>query len=163
MDAREAIKINLGLSEFISLGYLGDLSDQEFLHRPAPGANHITWQIGHLVSSEHQMMNQVFPGEMPALPEGFVGRYTKETVASDNASDFDSRETLIDSYRQQRGATLELLDRQSPEELDRATPESMQSYAPTVGAAFSMQGTHWVMHAGQWAVIRRQLGRPPLF
>jgi hypothetical protein len=28
---------------------------------------------------------------------------------------------------------------------------------------FSMQGSHWMMHAGQWAVLRRKLGRPPLF
>jgi len=22
---------------------------------------------------------------------------------------------------------------------------------------------HWLMHAGQWAVVRRKLGKPPLF
>ena len=27
----------------------------------------------------------------------------------------------------------------------------------------ALAGTHWLMHAGQWAVVRRQLGRPPLF
>jgi hypothetical protein len=32
-----------------------------------------------------------------------------------------------------------------------------------VGALFSVEGSHWLMHAGQWAVIRRQLGRKPLF
>jgi len=37
------------------------------------------------------------------------------------------------------------------------------THAPTIGAMFSMHGTHYVMHAGQWAVVRRQLGRKPLF
>jgi hypothetical protein len=32
-----------------------------------------------------------------------------------------------------------------------------------VAGIFLMQGTHWTMHAGQWAVIRRKLGRAPLF
>ena len=42
-------------------------------------------------------------------------------------------------------------------------PEPMRAYIPDWGTAFVMQDSHWVMHAGQWAVIRRQLGRPPLF
>jgi hypothetical protein len=32
-----------------------------------------------------------------------------------------------------------------------------------VGDVFSMQGGHLLMHAGQWAVVRRKLGRKPLF
>ena len=47
MQAKDAIKINIEMGQFISLGYLEDLTDQELLHRPAPGANHINWQLGH--------------------------------------------------------------------------------------------------------------------
>jgi hypothetical protein len=41
--------------------------------------------------------------------------------------------------------------------------ESMQGYAPTVAAVYDMQGSHYLMHAGQWVVVRRQLGKPPLY
>jgi hypothetical protein len=34
------------MGKFISVGYLEDLTDQELLHRPAKGANHINWQLG---------------------------------------------------------------------------------------------------------------------
>ena len=66
-------------------------------------------------------------------------------------------------YEAQRAGTLELLDKKPVEDFSREGPEPIRSYAPTYGAAFLMQDAHWVMHAGQWAVIRRQLGREPMF
>lgn len=163
MNAKEAIEINLNLSESIGLGYLKDLTPEDLLHRPAANANHILWQLGHLIRSEHQIMEQVFPGSMPSLPDGFADRYTSATADSNQPEDFDSLDALLALYRDQRQATIEKLNATTDDQLDQETPESIRAYAPTVAAAFSMQGTHWVMHAGQWAVIRRQLGRPPLY
>ena len=100
---------------------------------------------------------------MPALPDGFADRYSKETAGSDDAAAFDSKETLLGLHQQIRAATLAALEKQTDESLDAASPESMQGYAPTVGSAFSLHGNHWLMHAGQWAVLRRKLGRAPLF
>lgn len=150
-------------AEMIAMAYLDDLTDEELLVRPAEGANHILWQLGHLVASEHQMLSQLSDPPRPPLPEGFADRYHRDQAAVDDPAAFDSREQLMQLYREQRDATLAQLDQLSDEQLDEATPEEMQGYAPTVGAALAMQGTHWTMHSGQWAVIRRQLGRPPVF
>lgn len=59
----------------------------------------------------------------------------------------------------QRAAILAKLDELEDSDLAKAAPESMQSYAPTVGAALNMLGGHWMMHAGQWVIVRRNLGR----
>ena len=56
MNAREAIKLNLNSSNMICQGYLADLTDADLLVRPVPGANHIAWQLGHLLISEHDMV-----------------------------------------------------------------------------------------------------------
>jgi hypothetical protein len=119
--------------------------------------------MGHLISSEHQMINGVCPGSMPVLPDGFAERYTKETATSDDAAAFDSKAELRQLLEDQREGTLKALAGQSDEDLSKPAPEEMQAYAPTVADVFSLQGGHWMMHAGQWAIIRRQLGRPPLF
>jgi len=163
MQTADAIKIGLDLGEYVSLAYLGDLTDADLLKRPAAGCNHVNWQIGHLIASEHQMLESCFPGTMPALPQGFVDKYSKQTAGSDNPGDFHTKDELLGVYRSQRTATLGKLATLSSEAFDAAAPEQMRSYAPTVGAVFSMQGSHWLMHAGQWAVLRRQLGRAPLF
>lgn len=163
MKSAAAIQLAIDSGKMVSLAYLGDLSDAEFLHRPHPGCNHITWQVGHLIASEHQMIEGVCPGSMPDLPDGFAGKYSKETSSGDEASSFHSKQELLELFEQIRAATLAALASLSDEDLDKPSPEEMHGYAPTVGAAFSLQGGHWMMHAGQWAVIRRQLGREPLF
>ena len=160
MDAREALKLTIDMGKMISLGYLGDLTDAEMMKRPCPGCNHIIWQIGHLLVSEHGMMTELFPNSMPPLPDGFAEKYTKDSAKSDNPADFDTKAELLPLFEKIRSVTLELLSKVSDSDLDKPTGVD---YAPTMGAMFELQGSHWLMHCGQWAVVRRQCGRPPLF
>lgn len=163
MNARDAIKVGLDMAEFIGLGYLQDMTEGELRHRPAPGANHINWQLGHIIASEHQIIESCVPGSMPALPAGFADKYTKATASIDDASKLLTKDELLKVYGTQRAATLAALAKLTDADLDRESPESIRPYAPNFANAFSLQGSHWLMHAGQWAVVRRQLGRPPLF
>ena len=163
MNARQVLKESMNSPTMIAKAYLEDLSDEELLVRPVEGANHIAWQLGHLINSEHNMVEMVCPESMPALPDGFADAYTKETAASDDAAAFLTKEEYLKLMDEQRAGTLAALDGLSDEDLDQPAPEALQQIAPNVGGVFSMQPTHWTMHAGQWAVLRRKLGRPPLF
>ena len=163
MNSREALQLSLESGRMVGFAYLGDMTDEELMKRPHPDCNHIKWQIGHLIVSENQMVNGIAPGKMPDLPSGFAEKYTKETSKSDDPAAFDSKEDLLATYEQQRAGAVAVLEGLSDEDLGQASPEEMQGYAPTFGAVFNLLGGHWLMHAGQWAVIRRQLGRTPLF
>lgn len=160
MNVKDAIRMSIDMGQMVCMGYLEDLTDEEMMQRPYPGCNHIKWQVGHLITSEHRMMDQAVPGSMPALPDGFDDRYTREQACVDDPAKFDSKEELLRVFHEQRTATLAALDAIDEAKLDH---ETGISYAPTVAAVFEMQGSHWLMHAGQWAVVRRQLGREPLF
>ena len=160
MNSRDAIKLSIDMGAMVSMAYIEDLSDEDLMRRPCPGCNHINWQIGHLISSEHQMGNKLAPDSMPELPDGFAEKYTKETATIDDPAKFCTKAELQAVFKVQREATLEALSDLSKSDLD---DETGVEYAPTVGAMFSLQGSHWLMHCGQWAVVRRQLGRPPLF
>lgn len=160
MDAKRALKLSIDMGRAVAMGYVDDLNDDELLRRPHPACNHIKWQLGHLIASEHKMIEQVAPGAMPPLPPGFADRYTAATATSDDPAAFDTKEDLLKVFEAQRAGTLAALEKVSIDELDRPTGVE---YAPTVAAMFEMQGSHWLMHAGQWAVVRRMLGRPPLF
>lgn len=163
MNSREAIQLNLATGEMVSLAYVGDLSDDQLMKRPHPNCNHINWQLGHLILNEHEMVNAIYPGSMPELPAGFAGRYGRENAKSDDPKSFDNKEVLLETYKKQRAGTLAALAKATDADLDKPSPEAMQGYAPNYGAVFSLQGGHYLMHAGQWAVVRRQLGLPPLF
>ncbi len=163
MNTQQALKATILSGQQISEGYLNDLSDADLLVRPVPGTNHIAWQLGHLIAAEHQMVEAVKPGSMPKLPEGFAEKHSKKTAGSDAASDFLSKAEYLELMKQQRAGTLAALATFSDEALDQPAPPPMDKFVKSVGHLFNMQGTHWLMHVGQWAVVRRKLGRPPLF
>ncbi len=160
MNARDVIKMSIDMGKMISMGYLSDLTDEEMMKRPCPGCNHIIWQVGHLIGTECEMVTKISPESMPKLPAGFEQKYSKETAKSDNPADFHTKSELMALFEQTRAGTLAALEKMSEADLDKPTGVE---YAPTYGAMLELQGAHWLMHAGQWAVVRRQCGRPPLF
>ena len=163
MTAHDAILLAIAQTDGIVGMYLGDLSDAELLTRPVPGINHINWQLGHLIKSERGMVEATVPGSMPPLPAGFAEKYTKDTAGSDTASAFCTKAELLEAMQAQRAGTLAALKTVSDADLTKPAPEAVRSYAPTVADVFLLQATHWMMHAGQWAVTRRKLGRPAMF
>ena len=161
MNTHEAIQSSLKLAREVTNTLVADLSDEDLLNRPVPRANHIAWQLGHLVSSEFDMMTKMGYA-MPALPDGFAESYTKETATSDDAAKFHTKEQYLAWLQEQRGGTLAALEGAAEADFDKPSPESMRDYAPTVGVAFNMIGIHLNMHAAQLAVLRRKLDKPVL-
>lgn len=163
MSIATQIKTELNLPTFVVQGYLQDLTDDHLMIRPHEKANHIAWQLGHLVTSEHNLNNMVCPDSMPALPEGFAEQHAKETASSDDKSAFRTKDEYLRAMDEQRAGTLALLDRLSDEELEKPAPQDIQKFGATVGAVIAGQSAHWMMHAGQWVIVRRQLGKEAIF
>jgi hypothetical protein len=159
MNAKDAIKSALGTADFVLNEYVKDLSDAELLLRPVEGMNHIAWQLGHLVCSEQQMISALGHA-MPELPAGFAERHGTEQAASDDRARFASKDKYLGLLASMHRGTLQALDATPEADLDKPGPESMRSYAPTVGAVFNMIGPHILMHAGQFVAVRRKLGKP---
>lgn len=163
MNAREAIRLALNHSNMVVSMYLEDLVDADLLVRPVPGTNHIAWQLGHLLSSSYQMLEAIVPGLTAPLPAGFDEKYTAETSKFDSAGAFHPKSVYMELYGQHRAGTEKALQQLTDADLDKPAPEQMRNYAPTLGDVLVLQSSHWLMHAGQWAVTRRKLGKPPLF
>jgi hypothetical protein len=163
MLAKDAFVAAFSLADLTVGMYLDGLDDNALLVRPVPGCNHIAWQIGHLIVADHNLTEGMFPGSMPALPAGFAEKFTKETSKLDSAGAFLPKATLLEEKARQRAAILALLAKLTPEDFDKPGPEMFREMCPTVGSVFDLVAQHWMMHAGQWAVIRRKLGFAPLF
>lgn len=159
MTAKEVIKNTIEMGHGVLTRYLEDLSNQELLVRSVPAANHIAWQLGHMIASEHMMMSAL-GHKMPDLPGGFAEAYTPETTTSDDPAKFHDKDTYLALLAKQREATLAALEATSEAGFDQPSPKEMHEYAPTVGAAFNIIGVHELMHAGQFVPVRRKLGKP---
>ncbi len=163
MNLQGAIKSAFNVADIVWQSYVGDLSDDDLMVRPVPGANHIKWQLGHLIAAEASFNSLIAGANAVPLPAGFKEQYTTETASSDDPTKFHSKEELLKLAAEQRAVTLAAIATVTEADLDQPTPEHMQSYCATIGDMVLLIPAHWTMHSGQWAVIRRKLGRAPLF
>jgi uncharacterized damage-inducible protein DinB len=164
MNARDVIKTALDSTKFLLDRYLSDLSDADLLVRPVPGANTIAWQLGHLISSEPYLIRSQLPDTpYPELPAGFAEAHSKEAAASDAPKGFRAKAEYAQLFDKVRAATLAALAKLSDADLARPTQGQMAGFAPTLAAYFILLSNHTLMHAGQFTVLRRKLGKPVLF
>ncbi len=162
MNAREAIRGVIDGGHMICSAYLQDLTDEELLVRPAEKSNHIAWQLGHLISSEVQLLSAVAPGHRIELPDGFADAHSKDMCNSDDPADFHEKGTYVDLFDKVRTASMASLDDYAESDLDNPAPEDFRNFCPTMGDMFTLIATHPMMHAGQFVIVRRQLGKPIL-
>lgn len=161
MTTKDAIRHTIELCNGVVTTYLSDLSDADLMVRSVPGTNHIAWQLGHLIASEHEMVAAAGYA-MPDLPAGFAETYTKETSTSDDRAKFHKKDQYLAWMANQRSGTLAALAALRESDLDKPGPESMREYVPTIGALFNLVGIHMMMHAGQFIPVRRKLDKPVL-
>src|SRR5437763_1406712 len=110
---------------------LGDFTDAEMLVRPCEGANHAAWQLGHLITSEAQLINMATPGAIPEQPAAFVERHgPKGTQLIDG---FDSKDRLLELLTQIRETSVKWVEGLSDADMDRPMPKALEGFAPTVG------------------------------
>jgi hypothetical protein len=164
VNGRDAVQNALTSTKGLLSWFVSDLSDADLFVRPAPGANHIAWQLGHLVFAESQLVKQGLPdAAYPALPPGFDETYGPKGAARDGPDGFLTKAEYLSLFDQFRSATLAEVAKLSDADLDRPTSGGMAQYAPTLGALLLLVSNHTLMHAGQFSVTRRKLGKPILF
>jgi hypothetical protein len=162
MTAKEVIRQIVEFCHMVTRGYVDDLTDKDLLVRAVPGANHIAWQLGHLLAGEHEMLKNIGQNP-PPLPRGFAEAHTKETAASNDPGKFFKKADYLGLMDKMKAAALAAIDATPDQQLDQPGPESMREYAPTNAAVLTLLGTHWLMHAGQFVPIRRKLGKAAMY
>jgi hypothetical protein len=162
MNVQGAIGYALNSTQQMLGMYIQDLSDADLLVRPAPNANHIAWQLGHLILAESGMGSSQLPGATyPELPAGFKEQHSKDVCTKDTG--FATKAEYLDLFNKVRHATLAAAAKLSEADLDKPTTGRVAQMAPTLGAMLLLNANHVMMHAGQFSVVRRKLGKPVLF
>lgn len=158
MDVHQAIESLLTTADTVVQRYLSDFPTDQWSMRPHPDCNDLNWQFGHAVLSESQMIDG---GPSSQLTFGKdAARIYQKTQTGPVGSERLEPEQLWIWYAEVRKHSLDLLRELSSRDLDRPMPDSISSYCPTLGDAYLAVGAHWMMHTGQWAVLRRIANLP---
>ncbi len=162
MKGTEAIASALRSSLNVLGMFLSDLSDADLLVRPVEGANHIAWQLGHLILSERKLQLGNLPGAVyPDLPANFEAQHGPNMAGTDKG--FLGKAAYLEQYARVREATLAAVQKLTDADLDRPTEGPMAGFAPKLGDLLLLMANHTLMHGGQFSVVRRRLGKPILF
>jgi hypothetical protein len=161
MSPMEVIANDIEKSPGMVEMHLSDLSDAEMLKRPVPGANHVAWQLGHLIKADANLGKVV--GANVAIPENYSDLFGKEMSKSDDAGKFPKKAELLAKLREGRAAVAQAVRKFDPAKLDDPAPENLRKFFPTMGSVVLLFTAHSAMHVGQIQVLRRALGKPILF
>ena len=165
MNGREAISRELKSTQRFAGWYIEDLADEDLLVRPVPGANHIAWQLGHLILAEQSMIGaQSLAGvSWPELPAGFREQHAKAKTTDTSNTGYASKTQYLDLFSKTRKATIAALLALSDADLEQPSKGEMAKNAPQLGDMFLLQANHTLVHVGQFTIVRRKLGKPVLF
>ena len=137
------------------------MPDADLLVHPVPAANNIAWQLGHLINGE-VMLGSLVPGQrIREPPASFKDQYGGK-VAKEPPGGYLKKAEYLDWFNQVRAVTIAAVDRLSEADLDKPTKGEMAQWAPTLAALLALVGSHVLMHAGQFIVVRRALHKPVL-
>lgn len=157
--ANETIAFALTTAQKLLHRYVGDLTAEEFLHRPAPKANCTAWLIGHLTLSDRGVLKRL-GASLPELPEGFEHRFSRDEGCP-QAGEFGDVTKLMPLFDEHRNRLVAAV-RAAPPELLGKPLDKPHPLFNTVGEVATFMALHGAMHAGQITIARRSLGRPPL-
>ena len=160
MGPKDVIRGLISSNDIVLNTYLGDLSDADLVARPVPGANHIAWQLGHLINSEQNLLKMISGCSGIELPAGFAEQHSKEMAPKESTAGFRTKAEYQELYKKSRANALKNLDAFDAANLDKATEGRMAQLCPTLGALWVLVANHPMMHAGQFVVMRRKLGKP---
>lgn len=164
MNGIEVLKASLAGTQYVLKWFVDDFSDAELLARPVPNANHAAWQIGNVITGDvYILKDQSLNASFPELPEGFAEKHGPNGSKADGPEGFLSKAEYFALFDKVRAATIASLDSLTDADLDRPTTGDIAKFAPTLGRLYLMVSDHTLMHAGQFSVIRRSLGKPVLF
>lgn len=162
MNACKLAEQSLRFTQHVINSILSDLSDADLLARPVEGANHIAWQIGHLIVSERNLARHLPSARYPELPAGFAERYANKPEAQNAGGSFASKAQYLELFNQTREATIAAVAKLAEADLDK--PASVgPAGIKDIGGVVNLISSHTMMHGGQFSVTRRKLGKPVLF
>lgn len=143
---------------------LADIEESVWFEMPAPGVNHVAWQVGHLAASQVALIH-VRCCEQNAedcLPTGFKDCFGRgSTPVSDSAAYPPISEIRVVFDRIQNEA-IERITALPDSEWTREVGPPPHPMFTTKEGAIATAVMHETFHAGQIALLRRFFGKAPL-
>ncbi|MFO0789443.1 MAG: DinB family protein [Pirellulales bacterium] len=145
--------------------FLPDLITEEWFWSPPEYTTHIAWQVGHLAVAQYNLCLRRVRGrtedDLTLIPDTFIEAFklgSQPVAGAKNNPPLEQIQRVFDAVHHQSLTELPLVDNA---ELDSPVDPPHPVFKTKLGAIeYSPQ--HELVHAGQIAMLRRMMGKPPL-
>jgi hypothetical protein len=161
MTPNDLLAAGIRMSTALIHRMVDDLTPDEFLHQPAPGANCAAWIVGHLATTLHRTLGRVGATDLPALPDDVAAKFQTTRAAAGRQEGYGDPKALL-ALLDDRAERLQAAYLNLPAEAFAADMEFKPPAATNRGEMLLFLALHTSVHAGQLSTIRRSLGKPPL-
>ena len=152
-------------SRTFTQAFLEDLTPAEWFWPPPQFTTHMAWQVGHLAVAQYNLCLRRIRGrtadDQSLISDAFIDAFklgSKPAAETARNPPLDEIERVFNAVHQQ---SLSELDGRSDTELG-APVEQPHPRFKTKLEAIEWCPLHEMVHAGQIAMLRRLMGKPPL-
>ena len=159
MQSIELIRDNLTKSRDRVLARIEEMRVHAVLFPTPRGGCHTLWVLGHLAYIEALVIRKLMLGQENPLA-GWEETFDGPDVSGD-PDRFPPFDQVLTRCREERAATLALLDSFSEDDLERSSANYPAGFEETFGTyrlCLQYVADHWYMHRGNLADARRAAG-----
>lgn len=169
-EAPPSIRLQLALDQIRSaraytLELLTDLQPQDWFAMPG-GVTHVAWQVGHLAMAEYRLFLDRIRGERDSdgqiISPAMLAHFGKGATPEADATKYPPAEEILATLHRVHAAALDECSHIDDAELDLPPLKPHRLFDTKLGALLWCT-RHEMVHAGQIGILRRLLGRRPLW
>jgi DinB superfamily len=166
MTRLEAALAGMRSAREYTRGLLEGVGDDDWFRMPSEGVTHIAWQVGHLAIAEYRLMLAQVRGTRPDderfIPASYVKLFGRGSTPSADASAYPSPRELRDVLDEVHQHALAELSSFPHQRLD-LPPEREHRLCKTKLDCLEWCARHEMLHAGQIGLLKRLLGKQPVW
>ena len=169
-EAPQSIRLQQALDQIRSaraytLEMLADLQPQDWFAMPG-GVTHIAWQVGHLAMAQYRLGLDRIRGEHPAdgklISLAMLTIFGRDSTPYADSRKYPPLDEIRAAFHRTHEAVLVEGARMVDADLDLPPHKPHRLFHTRLGSLLWCS-RHEMVHAGQIALLRRMIGRKPLW
>jgi hypothetical protein len=166
MTELERAKEQIAFAHGYALRLIEQTDPAEWFRIPTAGVSNIAWQVGHLAFADYRLALLRLRGKVPSdkelIPDEFLRSYGADSVPDADPARQPAPAAIRACFDRVHAEALRVIAAFDPARLGEPI-DPPHPIAKTKLESLFWCAAHAMVHAGQIGLLRRQLGRSPLW
>jgi len=158
---------NLVFARGYTVELLAAVPEADWFAMPAGCPSHVAWQVGHLAFAEARLIVERVGGRAAvgggAISDEFIRLFARNSIPDTSPASHPTPTEIRRVLDRVHGAALQTLRDTADADLETFVPGTPHRFCRTKADYARWVSHHEFLHAGQIGLIRRMLGKGPVW